>query len=73
MTVIADDVPFPPPPPPTPPAPPSLRAALAELSLAGAIVLSEIETTELRDTWKKKPNTARLLAALELAREALSQ
>ncbi len=58
---------------PIPPKPPAtLRSALAELSLSSAIVLAEIEGQELRESWKKKPSTARLLTALELAREALS-
>lgn len=60
-------------PKPAAPPPTTLRAALAELSLAGAMLLSEVEGKELRESWKSRPNTARLLAALELAREALSQ
>ena len=69
MTSDLQDIP----PTPIPTKPPAtLRAALAELSLSSAIVLAEIESKELKDSWNKKPNTARLLAALELAREALS-
>ena len=69
MTSDLQDIP----PTPIPTKPPAtLRAALAELSLSSAIVLVEIETTELWEPWRKKPQTARLLAALELAREALS-
>lgn len=51
---------------------PSLRAAASEALLAGALVLAEINAVELRSDWKKKPETARLLAALEGLREALS-
>lgn len=57
---------------PTPTAP-TLRAALAELSLASTIVLAQVDGKELLNSWQSKPDTKRLLAALELAREALSQ
>lgn len=49
-----------------------MRAALSELMLSGALVLAEIDSVELQSSWKKKPATGRLLAALEQARMALS-
>lgn len=55
------------------PAAPTLRAALAELSLASTLVLAQVDGKELLNSWQSKPDTKRLLAALELAREALSQ
>lgn len=49
----------------------ALRAALAELLVAGALVCASIEHKSVN--WGEKPDAARLLKALEQGREALSR
>lgn len=49
----------------------ALRAAVAELLLAGALVCASIEHKSVQ--WGEKPDAARLLKALEQGREALSR